>query len=155
MRHNGSVDVVATMTAPFESSVVFEVIANLDNYPSWLSILPRVERLGDTAWNVELKGKIGPLARSKRLRMVRTSLAVPHQVVFERVELDGRDHSEWVLRADVETNDESTPGCTLTMNLHYGGSFGDQLLKRMLINEIESSKPRLLELLSELKSQNQ
>ena len=34
------------------------------------------------------------------------------------------------------------------MTLHYGGGFGGNLLERLLSDEIEASKPRLLALVS-------
>ncbi len=101
------VDLTATLDAPCTPEVLFADVDDLGAYPScWLSIVPRAERAeadpGDVgpAWAVELRGRIGPLARSKRLRMVRTALYVPHHVRFERRELDGRQHSPWVLDAD-------------------------------------------------------
>lgn len=97
--------------------------------------------LGEEAWVVDLRGRLGPLARSKRLRMVRTVLDAPHHVRFERRELHGRSQSPWVLDAQVEP---TAGGSRLSMRLHYGGSFGDQILERMLHGEIERSRPRLL-----------
>jgi hypothetical protein len=77
--------------------------------------------------------------------MVRTVLDAPSHVRFERREHDGRSHSPWVLDAAVEP---IGPGSRLTMNLHYGGSFGGAVLERMLRDEVERSRPRLLELLA-------
>lgn len=134
---------------------MFEVVSDLCNYPSWLSILPKVERVDEDTWLVELRGKIGPLARSKQLRMVRTTQAKPSLVRFERRELDGRNHSPWILEAKITgestASGESTVAarCELTMHLHYGGTFGDAMLHRMLTNEIEASRPRLLSVLDE------
>ncbi len=139
----------ATLHAPCSPSVLFAEVEDLSSYPAWLTIVPRAEPAaasdGDDgpAWLVELRGRIGPLARSKRLRMVRTIHEPGRRVRFVRRELDGRDHSPWVLEATVvPVGDEST---TLEMSLHYGGSFGGSLLEKLLNDEIEASGPRLAE----------
>jgi hypothetical protein len=142
------VDLSATMHAPCPPDVLFREIEDLAHYPAWLTIVPRaVPADGDGAagpvWLVELRGRIGPLARSKRLRMVRTVHEPGKRVRFERRETDGRDHSPWVLEAHVEPSgaDESA----LEMLLHYGGAFGGAILERLLADEIEASRPRLAE----------
>ena len=118
-------------------------IADLDRYPAWLSILAKAEPLievdGRQAWAVELRAKVGPLARSKRLRMVRTIDESLH-VRFERDELDGRNHAQWTLDAQLEP---IPTGTRLTMVLHYSGGFGSGVVERLLSDEIETSKARL------------
>jgi hypothetical protein len=94
------------------------------------------------AWTVDLRGRLGPFARSKRLRMVRAEFAPPSRARFERLEHDGRQHSSWVLDAEVTTVDG---GSRLTMQLHYGGSLWGPVLERLLADEIERSRPRLLD----------
>ena len=148
-------DVTSTLDAPCDAATLFAAVEVLDAYPAWLSIVPvaiaadAAEGDPGPAWLVDLRGRLGPLARSKRLRMVRTAFTpIMEQdqcrhVRFERHELDGRDHSAWVLDAEVIATDE---GSRLTMVLHYGGSFGGSLLERMLRDEIEQSRPRLLDL---------
>jgi len=94
---------------------------------------------------VDLRGHLGPLARSKRLRMVRSRHEVERAVVFERDEDDGRRHSPWILRADLTpTND----GTHLVMHLDYGGGLWGPLLERLLTQAIEDGRRRLLEQLS-------
>ena len=63
-------------------------------------------------------------------------------VTFERSERDGRNHSPWVLRADVAP---IADGSVLTMRLHYGGSLWGPVLERLLRDEIERSRVRLLD----------
>ncbi len=146
-----TMDVTATLAAPCDPATLFAWVEDLARYPSWLEIVPRAMAVeadgGDPgpAWSVDLRGRLGPLARSKRLRMVRTVDEVPTAVRFERRELDGRHHAPWVLRADVAAADE---GSRLTMHLHYGGSLWGPLLERMLGDEIERSRPRLLALVA-------
>lgn len=138
-------DVTETLTAPCSPEVLFAWIEDLCSYPRWLNIVPRAEIKpiddGD-AWVIDLRGRLGPLARSKRLHMVRTVHEPPRAVTFERLEHDGREHSVWVLRAEVIPIDE---GSQLTMRLHYGGSLWGPLLERLLGDEIGQSRERLLE----------
>lgn len=142
-------DLTSTLVAPCTPDELFRAVDDLAAYPGWLSIVPRAEATGAAAddlgpaWSVDLRGRLGPLARSKRLRMVRTVHERPHHVRFERAELDGRTHSPWVLDARVEADPQ---GSRLIMALHYGGSFGGAVLERMLTDEIDRSRPRLLAL---------
>lgn len=140
----------ATLDAPCPPSELFEWVSDLGTYPRWLDIVPRAEPAADggagEAWTVDLRGRLGPFARSKRLRMERTSLDVPRSVVFERRENDGRTHSPWLLEATV--TDAGDGGSRLTMHLHYGGGLWGPIVERLLTDEIERSRPRLLALLS-------
>ena len=69
----------------------------------------------------------------------------PDHARFERRELDGRDHSSWVLDAEVAADGD---GSRLTMQLHYGGGLWVPVLERLLRDEIERSRPRLIDLIS-------
>lgn len=146
-------DVVETLDAPCPPDALFALVAELDRYPAWLDIVPRAmstpaDPSGNDpgpAWLVDLRGRLGPLARSKRLRMVRAELEAPRRVAFERRELDGREHSAWVLTASVEALDG---GSRLTMHLHYGGSLWGPVLERLLGDEIQRSRPRLLAMIA-------
>lgn len=143
---------VATLDAPCEPEVLFAAVDDLSRYPDWLTIVTRAvpetgtDGAGLPSWSVDLRGRIGPLARSKRLRMVRTVHDAPHHVRFERSELHGRSTSPWVLDAEVAAIPGA--GSRLTMHLHYGGSFGAGALERMLHDEIEGSRPRLAALVA-------
>lgn len=141
-------DVVASLEAPCEPSALFPWVDDLARYPEWLDLVPRAvpteadpEDVGP-AWSVDLRGRLGPFARAKRLRMVRTSHEPHHHARFERVEHDGRDHSPWILDAAIAGVDA---GSTLTMRLHYGGRLWMPALDRLLADEIQRSRPRLLE----------
>jgi hypothetical protein len=98
------------------------------------------------AWEVDLRGRLGPLARSKRLRMERTVLEPARRAAFERRERDGRHHADWALFAAVEPRSQS--GSRLIMRLHYGGGLWGPVLERLLGDEIEQAKPRLLALVT-------
>jgi hypothetical protein len=73
--------------------------------------------------------------------LVRTERQEGDHVRFERVEHDGREHSPWVL--DAELLPEGS-GTLLTMRLHYGGRLWMPVLDRLLADEVERSRPRLL-----------
>ena len=126
---------------------VFPHIAALDAYPPWLRLVHRVERLdGDepAAWSVELRARVGPIARSKQLRMERVELVPDRLAVFERAEVDGREHARWALRAELEP---TSHGTVLTMHLAYdGGLWAGGLLDRVLAAEIERARDGLTEL---------
>ena len=144
-------DLTATLDADCPPAELFSWVGSLDSYDQWLEIVPRTESAPPDdadpgpAWLVTLRGRLGPLARSKRLRMVRTAHdepggAAPYHATFERREVDGREHAPWILRAAVTAEGS---GSRLTMDLHYGGSLWVPLLDRLLTNEIESSRERL------------
>lgn len=129
------------------AEAVSALVRRLDTYPEWLGLVDRVVEChaGDApAWQVDLRGQLGPIRRTKRLRMVRTVDEVDH-VRFERRELDGRDHAQWILDARIREEDSGT---LLTMTLRYDGMRWVPLLDRVLAEEIERARPRLLELLA-------
>jgi hypothetical protein len=144
-----AMDVTADLLAPCTPERLFGWVDDLEYYPEWLDIVPRATPVeaqdGDPgpAWSVDLRGRLGPFARSKRLRMVRTVHEAPDRVRFERLEHDGRRHSPWVLEARVAPDPR---GSLLTMRLHYGGSLVGPVVERLLADEIRQSKPRLLAL---------
>ncbi|HEY8057982.1 MAG TPA: SRPBCC family protein [Acidimicrobiales bacterium] len=137
---------------PVAAPVLFAVVEDLARYADWLDIVvtatPTEALSGDDgpAWTVELRGRIGPLARSKRLRMVRVSHVVPERVVFERREPGERDRSPWTLTALVEPTET---GSRLTMSLQYGGALWGSMIERLLADEVDRARPRLLALLTD------
>lgn len=139
-------DVTETLEVACAPEVLFAWVDTLDRYPDWLDIVTRAEAAPATegdpgpAWVIDLKGRLGPLSRAKRLRMVRTQHTAPARAVFERLEVDGRAHSPWVLDASV---DATASGARLTMRLNYGGGLWGPVLERMLRDEVEHSRPRL------------
>ena len=144
-------DVKADLDAPCPPDELFAWVDDLGRYPQWLDIVPRASAADPhpddpgPAWSVDLRGRLGPFARSKRLRMART-VHEPGRVRFERAERDGRQHSPWVLSAEVTG---IAGGSRLRMHLHYGGSLVGPLVERLLADEIARSRPRLLALLAE------
>src|SRR4051812_6540970 len=100
-------DLQADLSAPCDPVTLFSWVSDLTRYPEWLEIVTQAHPGDDGSWAIDLRGRMGPLARTKRLRMIRAELteplgqAEPKRVVFERAELDGRDHSPWTLTAEV------------------------------------------------------
>ncbi len=138
-------DVSASLDAPFPTELVFPWVADLDRYPAWLDIVRSVAPDGEGAWRVDLRARLGPFSRSKRLRMVRAELVDGVSVRFERAETDGREHSPWVLGGVVA---ELDGGTRVTMSLHYGGGGLPSAVEHLLGGEIERSKRRLIEAIS-------
>ncbi len=125
---------------------LYALVADLAGYPDWLGlVVEAVPDAGpgavDPTWIVELRGRIGPFARSKRLRMVRTVADEPTRVRFERVETDGRRHSDWHLEARVTP---TAAGADLTMDLHYGGNRFAPVLAPLLRDEIRRGRRNLV-----------
>ncbi len=134
---------------------LFEVVGDLGTYPHWLDLVAAAEPDGEPeAWSVTLRARVGPLARSKRLRMVRTRYG-DGQVRFERREIDGRHHSDWVLTATVTascgTDGPGTDGpgtdrpmrSEVLIDLSYAGSLWSGLLDGILDATAESATTRL------------
>jgi carbon monoxide dehydrogenase subunit G len=142
-------DVVAHLDAPCAPDRLFGWVDDLATYPRWMSLAHRVEREpvdGVATWRVELRAKVGPMSRSKRLRMVRSERSAPNRVVFTRDEADGRRHSPWILTADVAATDA---GSRLTVHLHYGGGlWTGGVMERVLSDEIERGRSILAELVT-------
>lgn len=145
-------DTTESVVVAAPPSAVFAHIARLDAYPAWLPLVHAadIDPTGDhqcPAWAVELRARVGPFARSKRLRMVRTQLEVDRLAVFERAEIDGRSHATWRLQAELAAVDDGTE---VTMQLAYGGRlWTGGLLEGVLDDEIRRGRSGLAALVSE------
>lgn len=147
------VEVMVELEAPCAPDELYRWIDDLGRYPEWLDIVPRADPAephrddAGPAWIVTLRGRLGPLARAKRLRMVRTAHDPPRAVRFERVEHDGRQHAAWVLTAEVTAEDADTAdrSCQLAVRLHYDGRLDGPAMRRLLADAIDRSRPRLLQ----------
>jgi len=135
------------------ADAVFALVDDLERYPQWMQLVHDVASAtpsGDDrpAWEVELRAQVGPLARSKRLRMVRTVHEPVSAVVFERDEIDGRRHSPWVLRCAI--GPEAADHVRLTMTLVYGGNlWTGAVLQRVLDDHVERGAAELSKLLAD------
>ena len=138
-------DIRVDVELPCSVAKILPFIDDLAQYPAWMGLVHTVISEGEDVWQVELRGKIGPFARSKRLRMIQVETSEPHHIRFERQENDGRSHSDWVLDAQVT---EVGSASTLNMTLHYGGRLFSNVVERALHDEIEASKQRLRNLVA-------
>ncbi len=150
-------ELTADLSAPCAPGELFGWIDDLALYPQWMGLVHLASPLavggdglsppGRPAWDVELRARVGPFARSKRLTMVRTVCEPNAAVVFERSETDGRRHSAWRLGARVEP---AGTGSRMVMQLHYSGSlWTGGLMERALADEIDRSRDRLVRLVVE------
>ncbi len=108
-------------------------LADLSTYPHWLPLVTEARPDSDETWVITLRAKLGPLARSKQLRMRRTEMTENH-VRFERQEVDGREHATWTLDAAVNQDSSSRDRklTTVVMTLHYDGSLWSAPLEAAL-----------------------
>ena len=144
----------------------FALVDDLSAYPRWMDLVHEVHEVPATddqrTWDVELQAQVGPFARSKRLRMVRTIHEPGRRVVFERAEIDGRRHSSWILSATLNpvsnpvsnsvSNSESSDAdhTRLVMTLTYGGNlWTGAVLQRVLDDHVERGANALRALLVE------
>jgi hypothetical protein len=145
-------DVTTDLDAPVGPARLFACVEDLATYPRWLDLVHRVEPAEahpddpGPAWLVQLRARLGPLTRSKRLRMVRTRHDAPGVVTFERMEHDGRAHGAWVLEA---TTTPAPEGSRLRVHLHYDGGGWAPVLQPLLADEIRRGGPRLVALVQE------
>lgn len=131
------------VTVPVPPRSVFPFVADLVSYPLWLTIVDAVVTV-EGGWVIDLRGRLGVVSRSKRLRMERTAFQADHRVRFERNERDGREHAAWTL--DVRLDAAGADATEVTMVLGYSGTLWGPVFERMLSTEISAAKARLLAL---------
>lgn len=146
-------EIVRRLVAPCAPPRLFAHVDDLSRYPAWMDLVHAVDReAGADAWDVELRATVGPFARSKRLRMARTELVPDRLAVFERAESDGRNHSPWMLRAELSQVEPASDGgeqTELTMTLRYGGNlWTGAVLQRVLDDKVAAGSAALLELVT-------
>lgn len=142
-------DLVIDLELPRPPVEVVPFVNDLGGYPRWMGLVHTVTPEAgavEPAWSVELRAKVGPFARSKRLRMVRTIDDSPTHVRFERRERDTNSHGTWILDARLD----GTTTTRLTVRLQYEGRLWSSVVERVLRDEVERSKERLLALVSEV-----
>jgi hypothetical protein len=139
--HNQGVDRRISATVSASPAETIAALADLSTYPSWLSLVHGAEPIDDETWNVTLRARLGPLARSKRLRMRRAHLD-DTRVRFERDEVDGRDHAAWELEATVAPADTGA-GSDVVVHLHYSGALWSTPLEIALASFEGSAADRL------------
>lgn len=132
---------------------LFAWVDDLANYPEWMTLVHDVLILDDDvdgpAWDVELQAKVGPFTRSKRLRMVRTRHEPTASVVFERREIDGRNHAPWTLTVAVDPVGADPATSAVAMELRYGGSlWTGAVLGRVLDDAVRRGSAALVDVVS-------
>ena len=134
---------------PASPHELFPHVARLEAYSPWLRLVHRAEPVAEEpvpTWDVELRARVGPFARSKKLRMQRVEIDADRGVRFERAEVDGREHSMWALRVELEPSGDET---VLTMHLAYDGKlWTGGVLERVLDDEVRRARVKLVELLT-------
>jgi len=134
--------------ADTSTEVLTKVVSDLETYPEWLDLVDKVEPETDTeAWLVTLTAKIGPIKRSKKLRMVRKP--AEKSTIFERQETHDRDFSSWVMQATVQPG-ESENSAALTVDLSYDGSYWSSALEAILEAKTPKVKKKLEAYLDQL-----
>ena len=139
----------SSVTLPVTVDAVVPWVSDLQKYREWMPLLHSVAPDGDVtaqpAWNVELRAKVGPFARSKRLRMVRSAGVVSADgasFTFERQESGAASHSSWVMNVVVSA---VAQGTTVSIDLEYGGALWSAgVLDKVLAAQIEEGKKGLL-----------
>jgi hypothetical protein len=138
-----------SVVVPASPHDLFPHVSRLEAYPPWLRLVHRAELVSDEplpTWDVELRARVGPFARSKRLRMQRVDAQPDRGARFERAEVDGRQHSMWALRVELEPSDDGT---VLTMHLAYDGKlWTGGVLERVLDDEVRRARVKLVDLLA-------
>lgn len=140
------------VTLPCAPARAFAELDDLERYPHWMGLVhAATPEPGGDAWVVELRGKVGPFTRSKKLRMMRTVVnndGASCSVRFERRDTDGREHGSWVLDASVVQGLEESDTCDVRVSLEYGGRLWSGVVDKVLHDEIERSKQRLREIVT-------
>jgi ribosome-associated toxin RatA of RatAB toxin-antitoxin module len=135
-----------SVSVPAPPDVVYPHVVDLAAYPTWLPLVHAADPDpgADAAWRVELRARVGPFARSKQLRMIRTVVETDRSVEFERAEVDGRHHARWALRAELAPVGDGT---LVTMHLAYDGAlWTGGILERVLEEEVRRGRVGLVEL---------
>ena len=151
-------DIEARLTTPAAPSRVLALVDDLGVYPQWMPLVHRAEPVVGVAdaWHVELRAKVGPFARSKKLRMVRSAYDRTDgaergdvaRIVFERREIDERQHAMWRLTVTVAAANSAAGGAELVMQLHYDGRLFVSVVEAILRQNIDAGRVRLAELLA-------
>ena len=97
-------------------------------------------------WSTTLRAQVGPFARSKQLRLVRTldqhTSDGGRRIRFERREHDQRNHAEWVMDAEVVPLEGRS---AVTLRLAYSGGLYTSVLDPILGAAIDRATRRLPE----------
>jgi len=140
--HTDGVEHTAEIFVNADPRTVADVVADLSTYPLWNDVVTSAEPLDDespeVAWLTTLRATVGPFARSKQLRMVRNEHRVEgwtHTIRFVRSEIDGREHSAWIMNAGITPQDPTSTiaqRSKVVLGLEYGGGLWNPALDLVL-----------------------
>ncbi|MFI5040607.1 MAG: hypothetical protein ACHQNA_01950 [Acidimicrobiales bacterium] len=142
-------DLRAEVELPCTLAAAHGELDELDGYPEWLGIVRSTARAaadGDDAgpaWWVDLGAGVGPLQRTKRVRMARTAVD-RSSIRFERRETDGVEHAPWALSVELEEGVGRETVTFITLSLWYGGTAWVPLLDAVLATEVRRAGRRLV-----------
>lgn len=138
----GCVDKVIAAKLNGSASALVDLLADLSRYPGWLDLVQSsIPEPGHAdTWMVTLRTQLGPLARSKRLRMQLVERD-EHSVRFERNEIDNRNYAPWVLSANVVP--AGSCRCEAVVTLHYGGKLWSAAIEKALVGHERSAIEKL------------
>lgn len=135
--HTDGVEHTAEIFVNADPVTVADVVADLSTYPLWNDVVASAEPLDDNnatvAWLATLRARVGPFARSKQLRMVRSEHRVEdriHTIRFTRSEIDGREHSAWIMNAEIAPVGDQRS--RVVLGLDYGGGLWNPALDLVL-----------------------
>ena len=87
--HTDGVEHTAEIFVNADPVTVADVVADLSTYPLWNDVVASAEPLDDdstdVAWLTTLRARVGPFARSKQLRMVRSEHRVEDQDTHDSI----------------------------------------------------------------------
>ncbi len=115
----------ATVNKPLDS--VWPVVSDLATFPQWIEIVDTVvvDAGEPPAHFVILKARLGPISRSKKLRMVQTARGgesdpeANNSVTFERQETHDIEVAMWKMNVTACSTGESST--QLSISLSYDG----------------------------------
>ena len=119
----------------------FLVLSDLKNYEDWLDFVESVEPLESVAnsvWMIVLKAQLGPFSRMKKLRMVRVESSPYTSIKFQRVEISGKDASDWVIEVTFEQ--VGSDSSEITFAVSYSGKLWSRSLETAFDTYVEKAR---------------
>jgi len=150
MRHTENVRHNTVILVDANPKLVGEVLSDLSTHVEWNDVVAEAipaatgSLSGQAAWITTLRANVGPFARSKKLRMARTQNQIDpngvRHIMFERREVDGREHADWTMRVAVAPEGEGT---VVHLSLEYTGGLWVGALDPVLRAAIDRATSKL------------
>jgi len=129
-----------------DATLLRSILRDLSEFQPLVSIIDVVRPESDAVWSVDLRADLGPIRRSKRLRMARVSADDEGTLVFERQELDNRRHASWRLTIEIQP---VANGSGVEIILDYDGRVPLGVLEGLVAEEIVAASQRLESIIDE------